>query len=143
MHTFEGGWGGVGGPKSLSRKIPNYTGTTATEKDDTVNQLEVVYATGVVENSPYSKFEGEEWVSLLRFIGSKEHLKKNIAGVRKCYSKSSANGSKFKHIIGLEIIVNTEALWETPRSYLFRHVGQDTWERGNGSSITLTRIHQK
>ena len=117
--------------------------TTAAQKDFTDDQIVVVHATGVVENSPYSKFDGEEWVSMLRFIGSKDHLKKNIVDVRKCHSKSIANGDKFKHVVGLEIIVNAKALWETPRSYLFRHVGQDIWERGNGSSITLTKIHQK
>ena len=103
----------------------------------------VVHATAIVDNSPYLKFDNEEWVSLLRFIGSKDHMKKNVLDVRKCDLKSCATGNKFKHLVRLEIIVNKNALWESPRSYIFRHVGQDTWERGNGSSITLTRIHQK
>ena len=103
-----------------------------------------INATAIIEDSPNVKFTEEEWGSLLRFLGSKEHLRKNIPNVIFLNSASSQSSERlFKHIVKIEIIVNTECLWESPRSYIWRNIGQDTWTRGNGTAINLIRIHQK
>ena len=107
--------------------------------------LITIHASAVIENSPYAEFMEEEWQSLNRFIISKEHLQKNVASVRHCESISSESpGGRFRHVVRIQIDVRTESLWETPRSYLWRHIGQEnSWNRSNGTIITLTRIHQK
>ena len=87
----------------------------------------------------------DEWGSLLRLIANEDHMKKNIADVKKCQATSKVvkNGA-FMHYVEIEIIVKTEFLWESPRAYIWKHVGgPESWERGNGSSIKLIKIHQK
>ena len=102
----------------------------------------VIHATAIIQNSPYHSFSQDEWNSILRFITNKDHLKKNVTNVEYCQSSSKDQGNTcFMHSVLLKILVKTEPLWESPRSYLWKHVGQDTWERGNGSSIMLTKIH--
>ena len=116
-------------------------GTNVTE-DRPINAA--IHATAIVQNSPYGNFNQDEWNSIFRFITNKDHLKRNVCNVEYCQFRSQNLGNNsFVHTVGLKIIVNTDSLWESPRSYLWRHVGQDVWERGNGSSITLTKIHQK
>ena len=100
-------------------------------------------ATAVIENSPYGSFCQDEWESILRFATDKDHLKRNIENFKYCHSTTKRLQDAFVHSVNLEIQVRTTSLWETPRSYLFKHVGQDSWERGNGSTIRLTKIHQK
>ena len=79
-----------------------------------------------------------------RFITQKEHMKKNIENIEySLLSSRNSEGGLFRHTVGLKVFVKTVNLWETPRSYIFRHVGQDTWQRGNGSDIRILRIHQK
>ena len=100
--------------------------------------------TAVIENSPYVNFCQDEWESIVRFSTDKEHLRKNIANVIYCqFTTKRLENGLFLHNIGLEISVRTASLWESPRSYLLKHLGKDTWERGNSSSITLKKIHQK
>ena len=103
-----------------------------------------VHATAFIENSPNVNFCQDELDSVIRFITNKEHLVKNVANITYCESstRKQENGL-FSHMVRLELLVKTESLWESPRSYLWKHVGQDQWERGNGSVITLKRIHQK
>ena len=108
------------------------------------SSLACIRATAVIENSPYALFSNEEWESLKRFITSKEHLQKNVENITFCSTKSSEMcGGVCKHFVNIELAVKTKNLWETPRSYIWRNIGQDSWNRGNGSIITLTRIHQK
>ena len=86
----------------------------------------------------------EELNSMMRFILSKEHMKINILHIELSnVSTRESNGERFKHTIGLKFFVKTSNLWETPRSYVHRHIGQDIWDIGNGSSISICRIHQK
>ena len=103
-----------------------------------------IHATAIVEKSPHTMFVEEEWDSLIRFIYSKEHLKQNIEKVRHCNSTSRDYMSGlYQHNVKIELLVKTSSLWETPRSYIWRNIGQDSWNRGNGTTIKLTRIHQK
>ena len=119
----------------------------ATTKDSSCSsKLDVVelYATAVFENSPYEMLNQEEFQSLGRFATSADHLARNILRViiDRHDSRSAADG-KFVHSAQVRIHVRTDRLWESPRSYVWKHLGQDTWDRGNGTRITLRRIHQK
>ena len=123
-----------------SRKMDVREHEQTLEKPEIVN----IYGTACIENSPFECVAQEELDSMMRFIMSKEHLKLNILHVEfSNLSTRQLNGGRFNHIIGLKLSVKTTNLWETPRSYVYRHIGQDTWERGNGSSIRISRIHQK
>ena len=86
----------------------------------------------------------DEVESLIRFLTNRDHLQRNIKNIEYSYLSSGEllNG-KYKHTLGLKIEVKTENLWEGPRSYLWKHIGQDTWSRGNGTVINVVRIHQK
>ena len=107
-------------------------------------QLVTLHSTAVIDNSPFSSFSQDEWESIGRFATNKEHLRKNILNIRYCQSSTRYTGSDlFQHIVEIEIVVSTKSLWQSPRAYLWKHVGQDYWERGNGSRIRLTKIHQK
>ena len=50
--------------------------------------------------------------------------------------------NEFEHIVAVKLIVNTAQLWESPRSYIWKHLGNNSvWTRGNGTEIRLSRIH--
>ena len=107
-------------------------------------QFATVYTTAVIENSPYSSFSQDEWESIGRFATNKDHLRKNISNLQYCRSSTRNIGNNlFEHIVEIQILVSIESLWQSPRAYLWKHIGQDYWERGNGSKIRLTKIHQK
>ena len=104
----------------------------------------IVHATAVIEDSPHRAFMQEELDSTVRFITNKEHLQRNIERIE--YGEISSretSGGKNKHVVDLRIMVKTANLWESARSYLWKHIGQDAWYRGNGSVINLIKIHQK
>ena len=108
-----------------------------------VPDIVTVYATATFENSP-SRLTQDEVESLGRFITNKEHLKRNIADVQvDHFSSQEVRAGYFKHTVQIKISVRTAGLWEGARSYIWKHLGDDSWERGNGTRITLGRIHQK
>ena len=86
-------------------------------------------ATAIIENSPYGNFCQDEWESIIRFATDKDHLKRNIKNLKCCHSTTRRlENNAFMHSVNLEIQVRALSLWATPRSYLFKHVGQDSWE---------------
>ena len=104
-----------------------------------------IFATAILEDSPNETLDNEELESLYRFVTSKDHLVKNIENIEFNYlSSRQFRSNKFKHTIQVSIKVKTASLWEGPRSYIWRHLGNDnTWARGNGSRFNLVKIHQK
>ena len=86
-----------------------------------------------------------EKVFLGRFLTNKDHLLRNIANFKFNYlSSREFRLNKFKHTVEVEVNVKTANLWEGARSYVWKHlVSDNTWSRGNGTQITLVRIHQK
>ena len=120
------------------------TSSAHNDQFNAMPEVVVIHGTAMIEDSPYETFSIDELDSMVRFITSKEHLRSNIQNIE--YTNISSRefrNNRFKHIVGLKILVKTAALWETPRSYIWRHVGNDTWTRGNGSSINIVKIHQK
>ena len=103
-----------------------------------------IHATAVLEDSPFSTLMQEEVDSLVRFVTNKEHLARNIENIVYDHlSSREFRSTRFKHTVALKLIVKTANLWEGPRNYLWKHIGQDTWTRGNGTLINIVRIHQK
>ena len=107
-----------------------------TEVVEKVNNVVVVDATATFENCLDSELFQEYVESLSRFIFSKEHLKRNICKVETSYiSSRQFRNNTFTHIMSVKLSVMTGGLWEGPRSYLWRHLGDDTCTRGNQTKI--------
>ena len=103
-----------------------------------------VHATAIFENSPNSNVMQDEIDSLVRFITSKDHLARNVNDVIYSILPSRECGNQnFRHTVQVQINVKTANLWEGARGYIWKHLGSDTWTRGNGTRIGLVRIHQK
>ena len=104
-----------------------------------------IEATAIIEHSPNVTLANDELESIYRFIASKDHLIKNIADAQARHlSSREFRHQKYKHTVGVKIIVKTANLWEGARSYIWRHLGGDnTWTRGDGTRITLVKIHQE
>ena len=118
--------------------------TCEKELKDIIKPVVTINATAVIADSPNAVLTNDEINSIMRFLTNRDHLQRNISNVDYNYlSSEPLRNCKFKHTVGLKIDVKTENLWEGPRSYLWRHVGQDLWSRGNGSIISVVRIHQK
>ena len=106
--------------------------------------IEYVFATAVIEKSIASQVSEAEINALQTIIRSKEHLKRNIISVNLGSIQSyGPRDGKFEHLIQIVINVNTGALWEGSRSYIYHHLGRDVWTMGDGTQISLKRIHQK
>ena len=94
-------------------------------------------------NSPNDTFMQDEIESLYRFITSKDHLQRNIKNIKMNYLSTKYIRNSFEHLVEVKLFVNTDQLWESPRNYIWKHLGNDSvWTRGNGTEIRLTRIHQ-
>ena len=131
-----------------SREEPtqNSVANVAETLADSVSEIPpvvTIYAMAVVEDSPYVTLADEELDSLRRFLTCKDHLMRNIAHIEFNHLSSRELRSRFKHIIDVKIHVKTANLWEGARSYIWRHIGNDTWTRTNGTRIELVKIHQK
>ena len=91
-------------------------------------EVVVIHGTAVIDNSPFNLLAQEEVESISRFITQKEHMKKNIENIEySLLSSRNSEGDLFRHTVSLKVFVKTVNLWETPRSYIFRHVGQDAF----------------
>ena len=118
--------------------IENINSAAAETIADVKPSAVTIHATAVIENSPFQCFCQDELDSIVRFVTNKDHLRKNVANIKYCNASTRVQNGALMHFVQIEILVNVESLWESPRSYLWKHVGQDSWERGNGSTIKLT-----
>ena len=106
--------------------------------------IEPVHVTVIFENSRNEIVKQDEIDSLVRFITSKDHLARNVNDIQYSVLSSREFGDqKFKHTAQVMINMKTAILWEGARGYIWKHLGLDTWTRGNGTRIALVRIHQK
>ena len=104
-----------------------------------------MYALAIFEHFPYENLTQDDMDSLGRFITSKDHLQRNIANfqILNVYNNGANAVGTFDHAVQVKIAVLRCNLWEGVRSYLWKHLGSDLWERSNGTTISLSRIHQK
>ena len=113
------------------------------EKKDATGGMKEILALAILGNSPNDTFVQDEIESLYRFITSKDHLQRNIKNIKMNYLSTKYIRNSFEHLVEVKLIVNTDQLWESPRNYIWKHLGNDSvWTRGNGTEIRLTRIHQ-
>ena len=111
----------------------------------TLPDIVEVYALASFRNSPNASLMRDDIESMGRFVTSKDHLKRNIAKVEYDVITSdgiNSNGT-YDYTVKVKILVFRRNLWEGARSYIWKHLGSDIWERGNGTIISLSRIHQK
>ena len=103
-----------------------------------------VYTEAIFESSPSPSLTQDEMESLGRFTTNLDHLARNIKNIVVDRTSSCRRGDgKCDHTAISRMFVRSENLWQSARSYLWKYLGQDSWERGNGTSISLKRIHQK
>ena len=75
---------------------------------------------------------------------SKEHLKRNTFDFKFGKVKSLKSGnSLFQHEVPAFFHVRTENLWESSRTYIWKHLGTSSWTMDDGTIVTFSRIHQK
>ena len=72
-------------------------------------------------------------------------MKLNVVKVRVVDVKTwQGLDSKYRHELEMHIYVNTARLWDTPRQYLWKHLGScGDWTLQDGTKISFVRIHQK
>ena len=82
--------------------------------------------------------------SLKNVLRSRDHLCRNVISITygpvQTYREKSG---LFKHYMQFIMDVDVSQLWENPRSYIYHHLGRDTWTFSNGTNLELRRIHQK
>jgi hypothetical protein len=102
----------------------------------------VVFTNAIFENSPHEVIVQDDLDSLEKILFGAKHLTENISKL----DAGQKTSRKFrtglnKHTLELKIVVKTEKLWESPRTYIWRNLGQDLWTKRNGTELKLTRIH--
>ena len=116
--------------------------TSDAHDEKQISSVVEIRATAVIDQSPYDALTDSEFRSLLKIFTHKDHLKNNIADIKYDHHSTCKSEERFKHVIAIKVYVETTRLWETPRHYIWRHMGQDTWETSLGASISFIRIHQ-
>ena len=116
--------------------------------EPSVTEPEVVpvFALAVLENCPDEVLSDKYGNSLRRFLSSEDHLARNIAESNfKHESTRSFRNGHFTHTVSMVIYVKTGGLWESPATYIRKHLGfpNNEWNRSNGTVVKLSRIHQK
>ena len=104
-----------------------------------------IYATATFSQCPNVQLTQDDLDSLHHFITSEEYLKKNVAIIHydRVYTLGENHTGSYEHSVQPRIVVKRLNLWEGARSYIWKHLGSDIWERSNGTLIKLSHIHQK
>ena len=119
--------------------------TSSQEPSNIIQDVIPVYCTAMVENCPDSHLNEEYRASIRRFLASEEHLVQNILSTEiEHISSRSFRNMLHTHTVSVILHVRTARLWESPASYVRKHLGlSNYWERSNGTIVRLSRIHQK
>ena len=104
-----------------------------------------VFCMATVENCPDSQLNEDYGNSIRRFLASEQHLEQNIVSTELQYMSSrSFRNNLHTHTVSIVLNVKTARLWESPASYVRKHLGiSKYWERSTGTVIRLSRIHQR
>lgn len=125
-------------------EVSSEVNETETDAKPVRPAVETVYSTAVIGETDASSVTNDQLNAVLSIIRGKEHLRRNIASVNiGSVQTYQLRGGKFEHQLQIMIHVNTASLWENSRSYLFHHLGRDTWNLSDGTEICIKRIHQK
>ena len=104
-----------------------------------------VYAMAEMSYSKTSTVTQDDVRSLLGILKGKDHLKRNFGQVSRydyCKTVVDEHGI-FTHCLPIVLDIDVSHLWENPRSYIYHHLGRDSWTLSNGTTIKLSRIHRK
>ena len=100
-----------------------------------------VFATAVLDRSSSNVVTRSDLNFLEGLIFREQHLKENIRELEYGQHFSQEFGrNDFKHTIELRIVIKTEKLWESPRSYLWKFLGQYEWTKGDGTKVLMNKI---
>ena len=92
----------------------------ATQEDD----IALVHATVLFQNTNTCLMDRKYVDAVNQIIMSKDHLRQNIAEVKFGYAKSCKSiNSSFTHDLPIILHVKTGSLWQSPRSYIWKHLG--------------------
>ena len=129
--------------------VEDATEEKAKAKDNEVKIIEkepeivVVHATAVIANSPRDRLVQADATNLQNLIFREKHLQQNIVKIEFGRQHSDTRNNLFKHTWEIKLFVATHGLWEGPRSYIWKHMGQNEWAKENGSTVVFNRIHVK
>ena len=105
-----------------------------------------LFISDLIINNEKFIISGKDFKLLIKFLGSEQHLSQNITSV--VFSPPSSRcfrNGYFTHTMAIVLHVKTDRLWETPASYIRKHLGftNNEWSKQNGTVVKLSRIHQK
>ena len=104
-----------------------------------------VYANVNFYRCPRNNLSDNDLKTIDAILLKNDHLRCNIKKVHygRIFNRRSSVHYLYDHFVEIELIVNTEKLWECARSYVWKHLGKDQWKLDDGTIITLKRIHTK
>ena len=115
--------------------------TNPVENDEIIVQ---VHATATFQESKLSLLGNYEVDSFVQICNSKTHLRENIVNIDCGHAKSyGTQDSLFTHELPVVLLIKTSRLWQSPRSYIWKQLGNSVWTLRDGVKVTLDRIHQK
>ena len=98
----------------------------------------------MIGNSSKNQVTDVEMKALSGILRSKEHLCRNFKKVLyENYDVVRDHGGSWTFYLPVILDVDTLSLWEHARSYVYHHLGRDSWELADGTTIKFTRIHKK
>ena len=104
-----------------------------------------VFAIAAFENCPDEFLRDEYLDSLRKFLASENHLAQNVT-LAECSppSRRCFRQGVFTHTMHVVLHVKVDRLWESPASYIRKHLGcpNNEWSKQNGTVVKLSRIHQ-
>ena len=109
------------------------------------SEMAVVHAQVSFADCPRESLSSKELTSVEGILFRLDHMKQNLKSKEfgRYITRRSDDGVNFTHTLDLKLFVATERLWETARSYIWRHMGQYTWTLHDGTQVTMNRIHVK
>ena len=123
-----------------SADTPIVVVTEAVENQESSHEaFEKVHATAVVKNCPSENCDYKE---IYDIVTKEQHRRTNIATVNIDHQSTRRfRTNLFTHTISLVLLVKTGAIWDSPRQYVWKHLGQNDWKTRNGTSIKFVKIH--
>ena len=108
-----------------------------------VEQVEV-FATAIFDKSSVEYLTNDDFDSLKKVLLEANHMKENILKIENQHQTNRKfRGNLFKHTLELKMTVKSAKLWESPKQYIWRNLGQKLWNKSDGTELSLVRIHMK
>ena len=130
------------GSSDASADPPTLAVTEVEENQESNHEaFEKVYATAVIENCQTEICDYKEIYDL---VTKEHHMRPNIANVNIDHkSTRKFRSNLYTHTLSFMLTVKAAALWDSPRQYIWKHLGQNDWKKKNGTSINFVKIHVK